>query len=115
MVKLLIYFSALSCLTAGEVRLGNHTFSVAEGYSLSVAATQPLVDRPVNFTFDEAGALYVTDSSGSNASPVEQNQNPTSKIVKLVDADGDGVFDKRYVYAEKLAFSSGTMWLEGSL
>ena len=37
------------------------------------------------------------------------------RIVRLEDSDGDGKFDKRTVFADKMMFPEGTMWLDGSL
>jgi hypothetical protein len=49
-----------------EFKLGQHTFTLPEGFEIELVAGPPLVDRPVTADFDEAGRLYVTDSSGSN-------------------------------------------------
>ena len=51
---------------AAEFSIGPHTFTVPDGFVIELVAAAPLVDRPINMAFDEAGALYVTDSSGSN-------------------------------------------------
>jgi putative membrane-bound dehydrogenase-like protein len=101
--------------TAAEFKFEPHTFSVPDGYTVERVAASPLVDRPITMAFDETGALYVADSSGSNEKPDVQLKNPTHRIVRLVDRDGDGVFDSNTVYADKLAFPEGTMWLDGSL
>ena len=100
---------------AAEFPLGIHTFTVPDGFTVEQVAAGPLVERPINMAFDEAGALYVTDSSGSNEKPEQQLKNPTHRVVRLVDKDGDGRFDERTVFADKLSFSAGTMWLDGSL
>jgi putative membrane-bound dehydrogenase-like protein len=101
--------------SAAEFRSGIHTFTVPEGYVVERVAGPPLVDRPITMSFDETGALYVTDSSGSNEKPDKQLANPTHRILRLVDRDGDGIFDERTVFAERLAFPEGTLWLDGSL
>lgn len=100
---------------AAEFTFGEQTFRVPEGHTLERVAATPLVDRPITMAFDETGALYVADSSGSNDKPSEQLKNPTHRVVRLVDRDGDGTFDTNTVYADKLGFPEGTMWLEGSL
>ena len=74
----------------------------------------PLVDRPIVADFDEEGRLYVADSSGSNDKVELQLANP-HRIVRLEDTNGDGRFDTSVVFADKMMFPEGTMWLDGSL
>jgi putative membrane-bound dehydrogenase-like protein len=104
-----------SVASGAEFKFDPHTFTVPDGYVVERVAASPLVDRPITMAFDETGALYVTDSSGSNEKADVQLKNPTHRVVRLVDRDGDGVFDSNTVFAEKLAFPEGTMWLDGSL
>ena len=110
------FLSAMAATAmAAEFRFDPHTFTVPDGFTLEKVAAAPLVERPINMAFDEAGALYVTDSSGSNEKPDVQVKNPTHRVRKLTDSDGDGVFDKSTVFADKLSFPEGAMWLGGSL
>ena len=37
------------------------------------------------------------------------------RIVRLEDTDGDGRYDRRTVFADRMMFPEGTMWLDGSL
>ena len=112
---LLVLVCSSAVAAAAEFHLGIHTFTVPDGFVIEQVAATPLLDRPINRAFDKAGALYVSDSSGSNAKPDQQVKNPTHRIVRLVDKDGDGRFDERTVFADKLSFPEGTMWLDGSL
>ncbi|NBV35348.1 MAG: hypothetical protein EBR81_16545, partial [Proteobacteria bacterium] len=108
---------AIAPLTAraGDFKFGSLTLTVPEDYIVEQVAAPPLVDRPVNMAFDESGALYVTDSSGANERPVQQLKNPTHRILRLVDKNGDGRFDEHTVFADHLSFPEGAMWLDGSL
>lgn len=108
---LLVCFAA----QAGEGVFENLTLRVPEGYKIERVAAPPLVDRPVNMAFDESGALYVTDSSGTNERPVQQLKNPSHRILKLTDSIGDGRFDRRTVFVDHISFPEGAMWLDGSL
>ncbi len=100
---------------AAEFKVGQQTFTLPEGFTLERVAGPGLVDRPVEMDFDEQGRLYVTDSSGSNEPVKKQLEQKPHRIVRLEDVDGDGVFDKSIVFADKMMFPEGAMWLEGSL
>ena len=97
------------------VRIGEHNFTLPKGFTIEKVAGSPLVDRPVNGSFDEQGRLYVSDSSGSNDKPTEQLKNPTHRIVRLESSKKDGIFDKSVVFADKLSFLQGALWYKGSL
>ena len=100
---------------AAEFKIGLHTFTVPDGLTVELAAGPPLVDRPITMAFGDAGELYVADSSGSNDPVEKQLAEKTHRIVRLVDTDGDGKFDQRTVFADKMMFPEGTLWLDGSL
>ncbi|MCO8123106.1 HEAT repeat domain-containing protein [Stieleria sp. TO1_6] len=101
--------------SAAEVKLGKHNFQLPDGFSIQQIAGPPLVDRPICADFDDQGRLYVADSSGSNAAVEEQVKNPTHRIVRLEDSNGDGQFDKSTVFADRMMFPEGTLWHDGSL
>ena len=102
-------------LDSAEVIVGTRTFTVADGLEVELVAGPPLVDRPISFDFDPQGNLYVTDSSGSNEHVRVQLEKRPHRVVRLVDVDGDGVFDRRTVFADKLMFPEGALWHDGSL
>lgn len=98
-----------------EVSLGGHKFTLPERFTIELVAGPPLTERPITGAFDESGNLYVGESSGTNANVQEQLAEKPHCILRLEDSDGDGHFDKRKVFADKLMFPEGTMWYEGSL
>src|SRR5438876_2676167 len=98
-----------------QVRLNGHTFPLPVGFEIELVAGPPLVNRPIEADFDEEGRLYVSDSSGSNEKLEIQLQKKPHRIVRLEDTDGDGRFDKRTVFADKMMFPEGVMWYAGSL
>lgn len=98
-----------------KVRLNGHTFTLPAGFEIELIAGPPLVDRPIVADFDEQGRLYVADSSGSNEKVQDQLQKKPHRIVRLEDADGDGKFDRRTVFADKMMFPEGCLWFDGSL
>lgn len=118
LMRLLLVFGLGLCsgwLCAGEQVLNGHTFTLPDGFVIEVAAKAPLVDRPITMDFDERGRLYVTDSSGSNEPTAKQLENPTHRIRRLEDVDGDGVYDKSTLFADKMMFPEGTLWYDESL
>jgi len=100
---------------AGEQTSEGRAFSLPDGFALERAAGPPLVDRPITADFDERGRLYVADSSGSNDKAADQLARKPHRIVRLEDTDGDGRFDRRTVFADKMMFPEGTLWYDGSL
>ncbi len=98
-----------------QIKLNGHTFTLPAGFTIELAAAQPLVDRPIVADFDEQGRLYVADSSGSNEKVALQLEKKPHRIVRLEDTDGDGKYDKSVVFADKMMFPEGCMWYAGSL
>jgi putative membrane-bound dehydrogenase-like protein len=98
-----------------QVELNGHTFTLPVGFTIELVAGPPLVDRPIVADLDEEGRLYVADSSGSNDPVVKQVKDRPHRILRLEDSDGDGKFDRRTVFADKMMFPEGCMWYAGSL
>ena len=102
-----------AALAGGPVELNGHRFAVADGWTVELAAGPGLSDRPVSACFDDAGRLFVTESSGSNE-PVEvQWEKKPHRLLMLEDADDDGTFDRRTVFAEGLMLPQGCLWHDG--
>ena len=100
---------------AEKVTLAPHTFTIPDGYVLKRVAAPPLVQRPIHMSFDEEGVLYVTDSSGNTDKAPAQLKDPKHRVLRLVDRDGDGVFDASTVFAEGLPFPEGILIHEGAV
>jgi putative membrane-bound dehydrogenase-like protein len=97
------------------VELNGHTFTLPEGFTIELVAGPPLVNRPISAAFDDKGRLYVTDSSGTNDKVQVQLEQKPHRVVRLTDTEGTGKFDSATVFADKLMFPEGAMWLDGSL
>ena len=112
-------FCVVAYLTAGAMggtaAFGNKNFTFPEDYTLELAAGAPLVERPMEACFDDRGRLFITESSGSNDPVEKQLEDKPHRLLRLEDTDGDGVFDKRSVFADKLMFPSGCLWHAGSV
>ncbi|MDB6024129.1 MAG: Membrane-bound dehydrogenase domain protein [Verrucomicrobiales bacterium] len=89
-------------------------FKVAPGMKVECVASEPLVEDPVSARFDQDGRLwvvemcnYMPDSDGKG------EDEATGRVVILRDTDGDGKFDKRTVFAEKLLMPRAVMPVAG--
>lgn len=100
---------------AETVSLAPHLFTIPAGYELQRVAGPPLVQRPVHMCFDDQGTLYVTDSSGNTDKASVQLKDPQHRVLRLVDTDGDGVFDESTVFADKLPLPEGILVHDGSV
>jgi putative membrane-bound dehydrogenase-like protein len=100
---------------ADEFKLGDRTLKVPAGFTIERMAGPPIVDRPITAALDEEGRLYVADSSGSNDNVQKQLAERPHRIVRLEDRDGDGRYDTRTIFADRMMFPEGTMWHDGSL
>jgi putative membrane-bound dehydrogenase-like protein len=100
---------------AGDVSLNGHVFTLPDDFEIELVAGPPLVNRPITGAFDEQGRLYVSDSSGSNDPVKKQLAERPHRILRLEVTNGDGRFDRKTVFADKMMFPEGTMWLDGSL
>ena len=104
-----------SPVAAAQFTVDGRKFTVPAGFIVERVATTNLVQRPVSGSIDDRGRLYVTDSSGSNLPPAEQLKNPTHRVLRLEDTNGDGIYDKSVVFADKVMFPQGCLWHAGSV
>ncbi len=86
-----------------------------DGLELVVAAAPPLVTFPIMGGFDDRGRLFVGDAAGVNLDRAGLEQRLPNRVLRLEDTDGDGVFDRRSVFADRMTFPQGAAWLDGSL
>ena len=73
------------------------------GYRLEPVLTEPQIAEPVMIAFDGDGRMYVAemrtymmDADGTG------EQEPVSRVSRHEDTDGDGVYDRHTVFADKL-------------
>ncbi|MFP6874929.1 MAG: PVC-type heme-binding CxxCH protein, partial [Verrucomicrobiales bacterium] len=114
-LRALLFFSPAPGYSVEQAEFSAHTFTLPDGYALKRVAAPPLVQRPIHMSFAENGALYVTDSSGNTDPAPKQLKNPTHRVLRLVDEDGDGVFDHSSVFAERLPFPEGILVHRGAI
>ncbi|MFT3702099.1 MAG: HEAT repeat domain-containing protein [Agriterribacter sp.] len=88
---------------------------VPEGYTIEKVAGADLLSYPMFASFDNNGRLFVFESSGKTTSTEDVLENPTFVVRVLEDVDGDGVFDKSKIFADKITFPKGGVFYQGSL
>jgi len=86
-----------------------------DGYTAEVVAAPPLVQHPIMATVDDRGRLFVGDSSGVNLNKAALEKELPHRVLMLEDTNGDGIYDKSTVFADKMTFPQGAAWLNGSL
>jgi putative membrane-bound dehydrogenase-like protein len=107
--------SAQSPPAGPTTAIDGHNFTLPAGFTIERAAGPPLINLPIVADFDERGQLYVAEAAGAITKPEIQAEATPHRVVRLVDTDGDGKFDTSTVFADKVAFPEGAMWLAGSL
>jgi putative membrane-bound dehydrogenase-like protein len=88
---------------------------VPDGFEVIPAALPPLVSFPMLGSFDERGRLFIAENAGVNLDEKALDAQLPSHIRMLEDLDGDGVFDRSKIFADKLAFPQGAVWHDGAL
>lgn len=74
-------------------------FEVPPEFEVKLFAAEPLVVNPIAFTLDEKGRVWVIECF-EYPKRTPPGKAPRDRIVILEDTDGDGVADKRTVFAE---------------
>jgi len=79
------------------------TFRIAPGFKIELAAAEPIVEDPVQITFDERGRMWVVELRGYMHTTEGGGENePTGRIKILESTKGDGNFDKSTIFLDHL-------------
>src|SRR4051794_537488 len=118
------------CSGAGSLRVpatepnkAEATLKALDGFQMKLIAAEPLLTDPVAMAYDENGVAYVAEM---NDYPYTDKKNDIAwqdntldpalgKIRMLVDEDGDGKFDRSYVFAEGLSWPTGIAPYKGGI
>lgn len=104
-------------LAAGEspnVSTGIDEFEIHPEFVLQRVAGEPVLQDPVDLQFDEHGTAYVVEMGGYPFASDDPEQYP-GKVVIIEDTDGDGVYDKRTVFADKLQYADSILPHRGGI
>ncbi len=99
------------------------SFSLRDGFTLQLTASEPLVTDPVAGAFDEDGRLYVvemndypyTDKTTDRPGVERTADLPIGKVRLLEDVDDDGIFDRSTVFARDLSWPTGIAVYRGGV
>jgi putative membrane-bound dehydrogenase-like protein len=79
------------------------TMQVPKGFNVTLFAGEPDIKQPIAFCIDDRGRLWVAEA---NNYP-DKKAGKKDRIIILEDTDGDGRYDKRIVFYDKLEYVSG--------
>ena len=79
-------------------------FEIHPDFSLELVASEPVVLDPVDLEFDEQGRVFVLEMPGYPG-----DEEPVGRVVLLGDEDGDGRYETRTLFAEKLAATADSI------
>lgn len=82
-----------------------NVMTLPKGFTITLAASEPDVVRPICFTFDPRGRLWVVEGH-TYPIPAPEGQGK-DRVLIFDDTNGDGTLDKRKVFAEGLNLVSG--------
>lgn len=79
--------------------------TLPEGFTVTAFAGEPDVKQPIAMTIDDRGRLWVAEAYAYPVRvPADKAQD---RILIFEDTDGDGKFDKRTIFTDKLNLVSG--------
>src|SRR5690554_2946582 len=88
-------------------------FKVADGYEVTLFASDPMVVKPIQMNWDADGRLWV--ASSIIYPHMRTGEEANDKIYILEDTDGDGVADKSTMFAEGLLMPTGILQGDGGV
>ena len=91
-------------------------FKVRDGFEVSLAAAPPLLKYPMMACLDDKGHLYVAESDGRNLTTRKEIEKELPRFIRrLTDTNGDGLFDKSTIFADRMTMPEGGLWHNGAL
>lgn len=99
-----------------ETQVSFENYRTAPGVRLELVASEPLVNAPVSFDFDNRGRVWVLEMPGfmPNVDGTGEDE-PNGKIKILEDLDGDGVADHVKVFLDSLVLPRAIALVYGGL
>jgi mono/diheme cytochrome c family protein len=90
-------------------------FVLPPGYRMELIAAEPDVISPAVIEFDGNGRMYVAEFTTYMRDADGNNQHaPESRITRFESTKGDGVYDKRTIFVDKLVLPRTVVPLDGN-
>lgn len=100
-------------------------------FDISLVASEPLINKPMNIDWDEKGRLWVTETpeypnglrhanvdawkdSGS-LKPGKYDRKPQDRVSILSDTNGDGIMDKKTVFADEIELATSSAFYQNGI
>jgi putative membrane-bound dehydrogenase-like protein len=100
-------------------------------FNLTLVASEPLINKPMNIDWDEKGRLWVVETpeypnglrqsnvdawkdSGANQ-PGHYDRKPLDCVSILSDTNGDGVMDKKTVFANEIELATSSVFYKNGV
>jgi len=80
---------------------------IPDGFEVSIFAAEPDLGEPIAFTFDGRGRIWVVENYNYINRGSHHQKTELSRIQIMEDTNGDGVFDTKKLFTDKITFSSG--------
>lgn len=80
--------------------------AIPAGFEVSVFASEPDIAEPIAFCFDDRGRMWVAENFNYQTRR-QHTGDQVSRIQILEDTDGNGTFDTKKTFTDKLTFTSG--------
>src|SRR3954471_8501758 len=104
---------ALACLSARAQSAPQP--KVPDGFTVERIVPEGTVRFPMFACFDDAGRLFVTESSGLDLYAELSALTRKCRVTLLEDKDGDGRFETSTVFQDQLVMPMGVSWRDGKL
>jgi putative membrane-bound dehydrogenase-like protein len=115
-MKRRIVFSLCLCVSVVIILAAPKAkITVPKGFQVERVAGPDLVSYPMLGTLDDRGRLFLCESSGNTLNNKQMTESPDYRIRMLEDVDGDGIYDRSTIFADKLTLPAGAVWYRGSL
>ena len=102
-------------MAAAEARNSISQLVTKPGFTVSLAASEPLIVDPVAFDFARDGRLWVVEMHDYPMG-LDGNYSAGGRIKLLSDKDGDGYFETAVTFMENIPFPTGVFaWGKGAL
>jgi mono/diheme cytochrome c family protein len=115
-VLLIAVFTSACATDYPETEISFSDYQYPDDIRLEAVAAEPLIQAPVDISFDDQGRLWVLEMTGYMRSLSGMNEDdPVGRIVVMQDRDEDGVADHEAVFLDSLVLARAISHVYGGL